>query len=289
MVENDRWTALHYSARYVSYELLRYFVDMGVDIHLKNNNGWNCRHISSLHGHLNLCKIFIGKHKFDIHMAGNNSWTTLHCSARYGSYELLRYFANMGVEIHLKDSNTLNCLHIASFYRHLHLCKILIDNYNFDIHMAGNNACTVLHYSARYGSYKLLRYFVDMGVDIHLNNNNGWNCLHIAALYGHLHLFKILINKQNFNICIPTIDNRLPLHCSVESGSFELFLLFFEKMSEEYCKMNSMKNLHLAPANGQIEICEVVLKLNDNFCSSQTFYRYHTIFLHAMDVDGNTC
>ena len=154
--------------------------------------------------------------------------------------------------------------------------------------MAGNNACTALHYSAKYGSYKLLRYFVDMGVDIHLNNNNGWNCLHIAALYGHLHLFKILINKQNFNICMPTIDNRLPLHCSAESGSFELFLLFFEKMSEEYCKMNSMKNLHLALGNGQIEICEVVLKLHDNFYSSQIFYRYDTIFLHAMNVDGNT-
>ena len=73
MVENDGWTALHYSARYGSYELLRYFADMGVDIHLKNNNSWNCPHISSLHGHLNLCKIFISKHKFDIHMAGNNS------------------------------------------------------------------------------------------------------------------------------------------------------------------------------------------------------------------------
>ena len=305
MAENVGLTALHFSAGYGSYELLRYFADMGVDIHLKNNIGYNCLHIAALNGHLNLCKILIDKHKFDIHMAENVGLTALHFSAGYGTYELLRYFADMGVDIHLKSNSGLNCLHIATYQGHLNLCKILIDKHNFDIHVATNGGWTALHYSAKYGSYELLRYFADMGVDIHLKTNNGWNCLHIAALKGHLHLCKILIDKHNFNIFMPTNDNRLPLHCSAENGSFELFLYFFEKKSEVYGKLNNMKNaLHLASGNGHFEICEFVLKyfiedyiannskkqhtLHGTFYSSQIFYRYDTIFLHAMDVDGNT-
>ena len=122
---------------------------MGVDIHLKNNNGWNCLHIAALNGHLNLCKILIDKHKFDIHMAENVGLTALHFSAGYGTYELLRYFADMGVDIHLKSNSGLNCLHIATYQGHLNLCKILIDKHNFDIHVATDGGWTALHYSAK--------------------------------------------------------------------------------------------------------------------------------------------
>ena len=33
------WTVLHYSAKYGSYDLFRYFADMGANINLKNNDG----------------------------------------------------------------------------------------------------------------------------------------------------------------------------------------------------------------------------------------------------------
>ena len=66
-----------------------------------------------------------------------------------------------------------------------------------------------------------------------------------------------------------------------------------------------MKNvLHLSSFNGHFDICEFVLEhfskdyednnirnqdtLNGKFYRSQVFYKYKTIFLHAMDKDGNT-
>ena len=144
-----------------------------------------------------------------------------------------------------------------------------------------------------------------MGVDIDIKDNYGLNCLHIAALYGHLNLCKIIIDKHNFDVDMATNDDCLPLHCSAENGSFELFLYFFEKQSEIYSKMKNMKNiLHLASLKGHFEICEFVLKyfikdysdknaskqytLYGKLYKSQIFYEYDTIFLHARDVDGNT-
>ena len=66
-----------------------------------------------------------------------------------------------------------------------------------------------------------------------------------------------------------------------------------------------MKNvLHFAAENGHIDVCKFILKYftkdyKENFMRnqhaligqsymSQVFYKYNTIFLHAMDNDGNT-
>ena len=47
IADKDGWTALHYSARSGSYDLLTYFADMGTHIYLKDNDGRNCLHIAA--------------------------------------------------------------------------------------------------------------------------------------------------------------------------------------------------------------------------------------------------
>ena len=305
MVDNDGRSALHFSARYGSYKLFSYFADIGADIYLKCHNGRNCLHIAALYGHFNLCKILKEKHKFDVHTVNKKGWTAIHFSAMCGNYELFRCLADMGADIYHKNHNGWNCLHIAALYGHLNLCKFLIDKHNFDVHMVSKSGCSALHYSVRYGSYELFRYFAEVGADIFLKTRNGSNCLHIAALNGHLDLCKILIDKHNFDVHMTTNDDWTTLHCSAENGSFKLFSYFLDKNPEIYCKTKNMKNiLHLSSRNGHFDICEFVLRyfakdytdnnsrnkytLNGKSYRSQVFYKYDTIFLHAMDDRGNT-
>ena len=274
--DNDGWTAVHYSARYGSYELLRYFAEMGVDIHLKSKNGSNCLHIAAMYGHLNLCKVLIEKHKFDIDVPDNDRWTAVHYSARYGSYELFTYFADMGVDIYLKTNNDLNCLHIAAMYEHLNLCKLLIDKHNFDIHMAADDGWTALHHSARCGSYELFRYFSDMGVDIYLKSKTGSNCLHIAAMDGHLNLCKLLIDKHNFDIHMAADDGWTALHHSARYGSSELFRYFADMGVDIYLKSKNGSNcLHIAAMYGHLNLCRIVIEQ----------YKFD---IHMSDNDGWT-
>ena len=299
------WTALHCSAFCGSYDLFTYFTDTGAGLYRKNNVGSNCLHFAAWNGHLNLCKILIVKYKFDVHMADENGWTALHYSARYGSYDLFTYFADMGADIYLKDNDGSNCLHIAALYGHFNLCKILKDKHNFDVHMANKDGRTALHCSAVYGSYDLFTYFVSMKADIYRKSHDGWNCLHFAARHGHLNLCKILIDIHKFDVHMTTNDGWTVLHCSAKSGSFELFSYFVDKKVEIYCKTKNMENiLHLSSQDGHFDICEFILNkfmedyklnnskkqyaLNGKSYRSQIFYKYDTIFLHAMDNNGNT-
>ena len=305
IADNLGWTGLHFSAKTGSYELVKYFADMGTDIYLKTDDGMNCLHIAALTGHLNLCKMLIDKHKFDVKMADYLGWRAFHCSAQTGCYELVIYLADLGTDIHLKTNGGVNCLHIAANGGHLNLCKVLIDKHKFDVNMATNHGWTALHYSVQSGSYELVKYIADMGTDIHHKTSDGTNCLHIAALEGHLKLCKYFLEIHNFDVNMKDNEGWTPLHKSAKNGSFDVFSYILGKGSEIYCKTNNMKNvLHFSAENGHVDICEFVLKhftkdykennirnqhtLIGQFYTSQVFYKYNTIFLHAMDNDGNT-
>ena len=305
VADNKGWTALHFSAKNGNYELFKYFAAMGTNVLLKTNDGRNCLHIAALHKHLDLCKRLIDKHKFDFRATDNGGWTALHFSATNGFYELFLHLYGMEMDIHLKDNHGWNCLHIASLHGDLNLCKTLIDKHKFDLHLTDNGGWTALHFSAANGSYDLLTYFVSIGTNIHLKTNDDLNCLHIAAFYGHLNLCKTLVDNHSFDVQLADKHEKTALHFSAESGSFDLFLYIFKKGGDIYRKTASMENvLHLSARNGNFDICKFVLEhftkdfnVNNNknqyvlsrkFYKSQVFYKYSTIFLHAMDDNGNT-
>ena len=160
MTDSFGWTALHFSARNSSYDLVKLSADMGTDIHLQGMFGSNCLYIVALYGHLDLCETLIDKYNFDVHMADENGWMALHYSAGNDSYELLTCFIGMGFNIGLKNNFCRNSLHFAALSGHLNLCRTLLDKHKFNVDMAQNGGCTALHFSVENGSYELITYFV---------------------------------------------------------------------------------------------------------------------------------
>ena len=303
------WKALHFSAVSGSYELVHFFGHFhhysGQKIHFRTSNGENCLHIAAYNGHFDLCKALTKFHDFKVNVTDNFGWTALHSSILSSNYQLFRFLSGFGNDIHVPTNAGVNCLHIAADKGYLNICEALIDKHNFDVYAADNEGWTALHFSAQNGSYELVKFFVDKGTDINLKTSSGLNCLHIGAFHEHLSLCEKLIDKHKFDVNISDNDGWTALLFSAKSGNFDLFRLLLEKGSEFYCKTDRMENvLHLSALNGHYDICEFVLEyfakdFNDNnikkqyaldgkLCTSQIFYKYDTIFLHAMDVDGNT-
>ena len=303
--DNSGWTALHNSVQSGSYELVKFFVEKGADIHEKTNAGENCLHIAARNGHLNLCKTLIADHGFDKNNADNIGRTALFNSAESGSYELVKFFIEKGADIRVRTVDGLNCLHVAAGLGHLNLCKIFIYEHGFQEDTADIYGFTPMHYSAGSGNLELVKLFLDRGADIYLRTNDGCNCLHLAAFRGQLNICKFLLEDNNFDIHHTNIEKFTALHFSAANGSLALFSYLLEKGSEIYSKTKCMSNvLHLSTFKGHFNISEFVLKhfirhyvdsntknqheLNGKFYRSQVFYKYKTIFLHAMDADGNT-
>ena len=122
IADSAGFTALHYSARNGSYDLVTYFVDMGTDIHLKTKNQSNCLHIAAHFGHLDLCKTLVDKHKFDVHMANDDEYRALHFSAISGSHDLFSYFWGKGSDMYCKTKSMKNVLHFSASECHFDIC-----------------------------------------------------------------------------------------------------------------------------------------------------------------------
>ena len=167
IADNNGWTAFLNSVQSGSYELVKFFVEKGADIHETTKAGENCLHIAACHGHLNLCQTLIDDHGFEKNIADNNGWTALHISAQSGSYELVKFFVEKGADIHEKTKAGENCLHIAARKGHLNLCQTLIDEHGFDKNIADNIGWTALLNSVQSGSYELVKCFVEKGADIY--------------------------------------------------------------------------------------------------------------------------
>ena len=233
---------------------------MGINIHLKTNDGKNCLHIAAAYGHLNLCKTFIQKYNFDVYMTDNKGYTPLHCSAQNGVYEIVRFFADIETDILLKTKIGENCLHIAAAYGNVNLCKTLIDKHNFNVDMTDNEGFTALHRSAQSGVYELVKLFADTRGDIHLKTKVGGDCLHIAAAYGHLNLCKTLIDKHDFDVDMTDNEGFTALHRSVQSGDYELVKLFADIGGDIHLKTKVGEDcLHIAAAYEHLNLCKKLI------------------------------
>ena len=285
MGDNNGWTQLHHSAKNDSYEYIKSLEDMGINIHLKTNDGKNCLHIAAAYGHLNLCKKFIQKHNFHVYMIDNEGFSALHRSAQSGVYELVKFFADKGGDIHLKTKLGGDCLHIAAAYGHLNLCKTLIDKDNFDVDTADNQGFTALHRSAQSGSYEIVKLLTDRGADIYLKAKAEETCLHVAAAFGHLNLCETLINKHNFDVNMADNAGFTALHRSVQSGSYELVIFFANKGTDIHLKTEGGENcLHISATYGHLNLCKTLINKHNFNVDMANDGGQHFIFLREMVV-----
>ena len=259
------WMKFHQCAKNGSNNIIKLLADTGTNTHLTTNGGENCLHIAARYGHFSLCKALIDQHNFDVNVADNRGLTALHYSVENGKYKLVKFFADRVNDFHIKTKYGRNCLHIAALNGNLKLCKILINNHNFDAHTADKDEFTALHCSAQNGSYELFDFFTDMRAAIHLKTNDGKNCLHIAAFYGHLRLCKTFLKKHEFDVHMADDEGFKAIHFSAQSSSYQFVTFFLNEGTDILNKTKTGMNcLPTAATNGHLNLCKTLVN-NHNF------------------------
>ena len=200
MIDDQGGSPLHFCAVSGSYELFEFLVEMGGDIYLKTKSGKNCLHIAAEKGQLNLCKWLLQNYQFEVDMTDNDGWTPLHSCLESGNYELFQFLIDIGSNIYRNTKKEQNCLHIAAEKGDLILCKTLIENYNFDIHVTDSYGYTPLHWCAKGGNYDLFEFLMEMGSDIYRKTIYDTTCLNIVANNGHWDFYKMLLENYEFDV-----------------------------------------------------------------------------------------
>ena len=138
-------TALHSAAQNGDLEVFKYLLKDGCDVYGKKEDNTTCLHIAALNGHLNLCKMLLDNYNFDVKMKSHDEETALHCAAHSGDVELFQCLVEKGSDAYSKKKDNLSCFQIAASHGHLNLCKMLLENYNFDVAMKGSDRWNELY------------------------------------------------------------------------------------------------------------------------------------------------
>ena len=257
----NKYTPLHLALEKGNMDVFQILMNAGANIYSKGKNKRTSLHLAAEHGHLELCKELLEKYNFNVHMTDKHELTPLHCAALSGSYELFQYFLKMGSDAHVKAIQGISCLNIAALKGHLDLCKMFLQNHKFNVHITDDYGQTPLHCAAISGSYELFQFLVNMKSDVYLKTKEGRNCLHFAASKGHLSFCKTLLTRYSFDVHMTDNFAWTPLHCSAESGIYELFQFFIDKGSRMYLKTNDNKNcLHISSKGGYLNFCRNLIE-----------------------------
>ena len=259
--DNDGKCVLHYAAEAGHLELFQYLIEKGGDVDRQSRYGKNCLHIAAENGHFRLCKVLLENYNLDLHMKDDFGSFVLYFAAEAGNLELFQYLIKKGGDVYRQNMFGLNCLHRAALFGHFRLCKVLLENYNFDLYMKDNGGQCVVHYASYNGSLELFQYLVEKGSNVYRQTNDGMNCLHIAAWNGNFRLCKLLLWNYNFDVHMSDDDGKCVIHYASENVNLELFQFLVEKGSNVYRQTRDGTNcLHMAASIGHFRLCKVLLE-----------------------------
>ena len=138
--DKQGWNALYCSTRNGSDGLFSDFARMEIGIYIEDKDGWKCRCIAIIHGHLNLCKTLINKHNFDLYMVYNEAWKILKLFVKKASPELLAFLLVLEMILNWKQmieravfisQHSMDISHFTSHWKiniiFMYLFQIMID------------------------------------------------------------------------------------------------------------------------------------------------------------------
>ena len=263
--DDDGSAVLHSAALGGNLELFQYLIENGSDVFSKTKNGRSCLHIAAEQGHLKICRMLLTNYNFAFHERDDDGLAVLHNAALSGDLELFQDLIENGSDVFSKTKNGRSCFHIAAEEGYLKICRVLLENYNFDVHERDDDGLAVLHSAALGGDLELFQYLIQNGSDVYSKTKNGRSCLHIAAEEGHLRICRVLLENYNFDVHERDDDGLAVLHNAALGGDLELFQYLIQNGSDVYSKTkDGRSSLHLAAEKGHLKICRVLLQ-NYNF------------------------
>ena len=136
--------------------------------------------------------------------------------------------------------------------------------------MQDNHHDTPLHEACNSGNLAIVKELLNYGADVDILNDDEEVPLHMACKEGFVEIVKEILrrNHDRAKELVEAQDNtkNTPMHFAVESGDLETVkVLLLYKANPSEPNDNEVVPMHLAAAQGYIDIARVLLDCHD-FC-----------------------
>lgn len=188
--------ALMSAVRSNSFEELKRLVNLGYDIHYKDEDDDNLLNFAASYASLEINEYLITQ-GVDVNNKNDDSWTPLNRACRYNRVGIIKLYMKYGVDLNVLDVDPIYNSIKAARPGLLEIITLLID-YGYDL----NNSITDnVHMTIAYDMVDALKLIVEKGANLNRKyDDNGWSYLHWASYYQAPACAKYLMQFDVLNV-----------------------------------------------------------------------------------------
>ena len=222
-------SALHYAADGGSVTLLRHLIGIGIDTRYVDEEGATILHRACLCGQKDVVMYLTQHHKYLLHNKNNSSKTALHLPSVVGNVGIFKHLVNAGLDVHDRDNNMANMLHLACGRRNHEMIEYLLQQYSDYMIQPDRGGWYPFHTASWHGNEAILRLFMQHNINICKFNAEEESILHISCRFANNHTTQFILAQ--FPQLIPVKDNygKTALERAVEAGAVDILKLFRKK------------------------------------------------------------
>lgn len=220
----------------------------------------------------------------DINALDKEQRSPLLLAVSSSSWKTVRLLVRLGANIHLKDVNGRNVVHMivlngGPLHEFAEEVKSKTTTCHTDFVQLLNekdlSGCTPLHYGSRDGHIRSVENLIRFGACINLKNDNNESPLHLAARYGRYNTVKHLLNSSKGSYIINESDGKglTPLHIASHQGHTRVVQLLLNRGALLHRDHNGRNPLQLAAMSGYTMTIELL-------------HSVHSHLLNQVDKDG---
>uniref|UniRef100_A0A8D0CQ69 Ankyrin repeat domain 28 n=1 Tax=Sander lucioperca TaxID=283035 RepID=A0A8D0CQ69_SANLU len=256
--DKKSYTPLHAAASSGMISIVKYLLDLGVDV-------------SSTHKPFVIALQILCLYCINEPNAYGN--TPLHVACYNGQDVVVNELIECGANVNQVNEKGFAPLHFTAASRHGALCLELLVCNGADVNIKSKDGKTPLHMTAIHGRFSRSQAIIENGAEIDCEDKNGNTPLHIAARYGHELLINTLITNRA-DTAKRGVHGMFPLHLAALSG----FSDCCRKLLSSGFDVDTPDDfgrtcLHAAAAGGNLECLNLLLNTGADFNRKDSFGR----------------
>ncbi len=282
LLDNDK-PLIFEALFYEDEELANFFIEIGVDVNIKKEDGQTALHEASWRGWIKIAEKLIDKGA-DINAIIESDfykgYTPIKFAIEYDHIDMVKLLISKGFDKYYKDIDGKNLLHCASEYGNTEICNYLIES-DINVNDVDYIGGTPLFYSEVYGmkesSDLLIKKGAKLFIDgININFKHKTTLIHIASDIGNTNLIEQLI-KKGADVNSTNEYGFTPLHFAVINNDINIAELLIKSGADANIFDNEGKTPMRYALLSQFDIILSLIKENDNILQKSTQSRPYQI------------
>ncbi|OWF52232.1 Ankyrin repeat protein [Mizuhopecten yessoensis] len=257
-------------------ELVRLYLDVGIDVNLLNSKKDSALLWAARWGHNATVSLLLDCNA-DANIENDKKSTALHWAVRYQQSKTVRLLLKNGKvnPNHIRSMGLVAPLILSSAIGNNKIAKLLL-THGADVNIVIRGGERAIHHAAKEGHIKVVKTLLRYGADINMEDEKGDMAIHFASQRGHADIVNLLLMKgadmfHNNDIG----EDCWEIALQQESNDVLQVLAKYYKVAKSTMRFSGIPPICVAARLGRPQKIKALLQMN--------------LDPQEVDFDGNTC